>query len=105
MYTHNLVLYNAIPFPVNPIFSRTAAKYPILSSVSSSINDSDINRCTSRVKNSKEKDISSRVWNIIQELGVEGEEDKGVFEDKIREMKAEDEACYKDQRENHLSIP
>lgn len=51
-----------------------------------SINDSDVNQGNSCIRRVIE-DVPTKVWQIIKELGIEGDEDDELFEGIIRDMK------------------
>ncbi|KAI5424003.1 hypothetical protein KIW84_030283 [Lathyrus oleraceus] len=54
----------------------------------------DVNQRNSRIRKSLE-DAPSKVWNMIKEMGIEGEEDDVVFEGIIRKMEARDRKKFK----------
>ncbi|KAI5386730.1 hypothetical protein KIW84_073035 [Lathyrus oleraceus] len=48
------------------------------------------------------EDVPAKVWQTIKELGIEGEEDDGLFEGIVIDMKARDRKAFEDSMERDL---
>ncbi|KAI5396690.1 hypothetical protein KIW84_062781 [Lathyrus oleraceus] len=69
-----------------------------------SISNGDVNQGNSQIRKSLE-DVSSKVWNMIKEMGIEGEEDDIVFEGIIREMEAKDRKNFEGKKGAEIRVP